>query len=116
MSLPWNDGNVLQFSAPPKIPRNPRKRNAGKIRTRWLGKIGLTYKTRRSNTSETKVSDLDNIDRNIEAPVPIKVCDSFDCHAPSVSRVCCILHPKNKTGLVKTEMELRPKERMRLTY
>ena len=25
MAMPWNDGNMFQFSAPPKMPRNPRK-------------------------------------------------------------------------------------------
>ena len=35
MTMPWNNGNVFQFSAPPKMPRNPRKQTTGKIRTRW---------------------------------------------------------------------------------
>ena len=30
----WNDGNTIQFSAPPKMPRNLRKHTPGKIRTR----------------------------------------------------------------------------------
>ena len=25
MTIPWNDGNTFQFSAPPKMPRNLRK-------------------------------------------------------------------------------------------
>ena len=51
MALPWNDGGTFQFSAPPKTPRNPRKRTTGKIRTRWLGKNRFNpIKTRRPNT------------------------------------------------------------------
>ena len=34
-------------------------------------------KTRRPNTPEAKVSDLDTIDADIETPVPVKSCDRF---------------------------------------
>ena len=69
---------MFQFSAPPKMPRNPRNRTTGKITTRWLGKNRFNpIKTRRPNTPEAKVSDLDMINTNIEAPVPVKVCDRF---------------------------------------
>ena len=77
-TLPWNDGSTFQFSALPKMPRNPRKRTTGKIRTRWSGKNGFKpIKTRRSNTPEANMSDLDTIDTNIEAPEPVKACDRF---------------------------------------
>ena len=33
--MPWNNGNPVQFSTPPKMPRNPRKCATSKIRTRW---------------------------------------------------------------------------------
>ena len=35
---PWNNGSMVQFSAPPrsqKSPRNPRKHAIGKTRTQW---------------------------------------------------------------------------------
>ena len=78
MTLPWNDGTVFQFSAPPKMPRNLRKRTTGKIITRWLDNNRFNpIKTRRPNTQEAKVPDLDTIDTGIEAPVLVKVWDRF---------------------------------------
>ena len=78
MALPWNDDSAFQFSAPPKTTRNPRKRTTGEMRTRWLGKNRFNpIKTRRPNTAKAKVSDLDKIDTDIKAPVPIKTCDRF---------------------------------------
>ena len=78
MALSWKDGSAFQFSAPPKMPRNPRKRTTGKIRTRWLGKNRFNpIKTRRPNTQETKVTDLDRIDTDIKAPILIKAGDKF---------------------------------------
>ena len=75
-TIPWNDGNTVQFSAPPKMPRNPRKHTTGKIRARWSGRNQFNpKKTRRPNTLETKVSDLNKI--NIIAPILRKVCGSF---------------------------------------
>ena len=29
--IPWNDGNTVQFSTPPEMPRNVRKHTTGKI-------------------------------------------------------------------------------------
>ena len=78
MTLPWNDGSGFQFSAPLKMPRNPRKRTTGKIRPRWLGKNRLNpIKTRSPNTPETKVTVLDRINTDIKAPVPIKASSKF---------------------------------------
>ena len=78
MTLPWNNDSMFQFFAPPKMPRNPRKRTAGKIRTRWSGKNRFNpINTRRPNTPEAKVSDLDTIDADIEAPVLVKACNKF---------------------------------------
>ena len=34
-------------------------------------------KVRRSNTPETKVTDLDAIDTDNKAPFPVRVCDRF---------------------------------------
>ena len=36
--LPWNNGNMFQFSAPPMMQNNPTKRASGKIRARWSNK------------------------------------------------------------------------------
>ena len=56
--------------------RNPRKHTTGKIRTRWSGRNWFNpIKARRSNTLDTKVSDLNKTD--IIAPIPRKACDSF---------------------------------------
>ena len=76
MMIPWNNGNTVQFSAPPKMPRNPRKCTTGKIRTRWSGRNQFNpKKTRRPNTPDTKVSDLNKI--NIIGLIPRKASDSF---------------------------------------
>ena len=78
-ALPWNDGSAFQFSAPPKMPRNPRKRTTGKFRTRLSDKNRSNpIKSRRPNTPETKMTHLDKIDTNIEAPTPVKACDRFE--------------------------------------
>ena len=83
MVLPWNDGSVFQFSAPPKMPRNPRKKATGKIRTKWLGRNRFNpTKTRKPNAPETKVSDLDKIDTDIKAPVLTKACHRFGLSCP----------------------------------
>ena len=55
MTVRWNDGIAFQFSTPPKISRNLRKRTTGKIRTRWLGRNRFNpIKIRRPNTPERK--------------------------------------------------------------
>ena len=76
MVLTWNGGSAFQFSAPPKMPRNPRKKTTGKIRTRWSGRNRFNHiKTRRPNTPETKVLYLDKLNTDIKASVPTKSCD-----------------------------------------
>ena len=76
MTKPWNDGNNVQFSAPPKMLRNLRKHTSGKIRTRWSGRNWFNpIKVRRPNTPDTKVSDLNKTD--IVVPIPRKACDNF---------------------------------------
>ena len=66
---PWNNGNTLKYSAPPKMSRKPRKHATGKIRTRWLNR------NHRFNTMDTQVSGLNKID--IVAPTLRKVCNGF---------------------------------------
>ena len=77
MMMPWNNGNPVQFSAPPKMPRNPRKHATGKVRTRWSDRNHRfnPIKTSRFNTMGTKVSDLNKI--NIVAPTLSKACNGF---------------------------------------
>ena len=76
MTIPWNDGKTLQFSAPPKMPRNLRKQTTGKIRIRWSGRNRFyLIKMRRPYTLDTKVSELDKVD--IKAPILTKACDRF---------------------------------------
>ena len=49
-----------------------------KIRTKWSGRNRFNpIKTRRANTPETKMSDLDKIDTDIKAPKVMKACDTF---------------------------------------
>ena len=74
---PWNDGNTVQFPAPPKMPRNPRRCTTGKIRTRCSGRNHRfnPMKMSRLNTRATKMSDLNKID--IVAPKPRKECNSI---------------------------------------
>ena len=51
--LPWNNGNTFQFSAPPMISRNLRKRAPGKIRARQSSKSRYNpMKARRPNTQK----------------------------------------------------------------
>ena len=75
-ATPWNDRNTFQFSTPPKIIRYLRRQTTGKIRTRWSGKNWFNpIRTRRPNTQDTKVSELNKVE--IKAPIPAKACDSF---------------------------------------
>ena len=69
--MPWNDGSMFKFSAPPNMPRNPRMKTTDKIRTRWLGRNRLT------KNPDTKVSELNKIDTDIKASILTKVCDRF---------------------------------------
>ena len=75
--IPWNDGNRVQFSAPPKMPRNPRRDTTGKIRTRWSSRNHRfnPIKMSRFNTLDNKASEHNK--KDIVAPTPRKVCDSF---------------------------------------
>ena len=75
--IPWNNGNMVQFSAPPRTPRNPRKCATGKIRTRWSNRNHRfnPIKISRFNTRNTQVSNLNKI--NIVAPTLRKACNGF---------------------------------------
>ena len=75
--MPLNNGNPVQFSAPSKMARNPRKHGTGKIRTRWSNRNHRfnPIKTSRFNTMDMQVSDLIKI--NIVAPTLRKACNGF---------------------------------------
>ena len=96
------------------------KGTTGKIRSRWSGGNRFNpIKAKRPNTPEAKVSDQDAIDADIETPVPVKACNRFRLSCSYSKQGALILHPKNQTGIAKTGMELRTKERKRqksLTY
>ena len=78
MAMPWNSGSAFQFSVPPMMPRNSRRRTTGKIRTRWLGKNRFNpIRFRKPNNPDIKVTERDTIDIDIKAPLPIKACDRF---------------------------------------
>ena len=77
MTMSWNNGNSVQFSAPPTTARNPRKHATGKIRTGWLNRNHRInpIKTNRFNTMDTKMTDMNKID--IIKPTSKKVCEGF---------------------------------------
>ena len=76
--MPWNDGSAFQFSALPKTSRYPRKRTTGKIRTKWSSRNRFDpIKTRRPNTPDIKVSELDKIYTDIKAQIQTKACERF---------------------------------------
>ena len=76
-TTPLNNGNLVPFSAPPKMPRNPRKHATGKIRTRWSNRNHRfnPIKTNRFNTMDTKTTDINKID--IVKPTARRVCEGF---------------------------------------
>ena len=76
--LQWNNGNMFQFSTPPMMQNNPRKRDPGKIRARWLNKSRCNpIKAKRPNTPEMTMNNLDTIDTDKKAPLSVKVCNRF---------------------------------------
>ena len=64
MTMPRDNGGVVQFSTPPKIPRNSRKHAICKIRTNWSNRNHRfnPIKTNRYNTMDTKMMDMNKID------------------------------------------------------
>ena len=64
MTMPWNNGGTVQFSAPPKTPRNSRKCSLGKIRTRWSNRNHRfnPIKTNRYYAMNTETLDMNKID------------------------------------------------------
>ena len=75
--LPWvNNGNTFQFSAPPETQTNPRRRDPGKIRSRWSNKARYNpIKTKRPNTPDTSVTNMDTTETDtMKVPLSSKVC------------------------------------------
>ena len=68
---------MVQFSTPPKMPRNSRKCAIGKIRTRWSNRNQRfnPIKTNRYKTMDTKMTDMNKID--IIKPTARRVCECF---------------------------------------
>ena len=60
MTMPWNNGTMVQFSALPKSSQNLRKHAIGKIRTRWSNRNQRfnLIKTNGYNTMNTKPTDM----------------------------------------------------------
>ena len=75
--MPWNSGNSVQFSTPPKMPRNPAKHATDKNRTRWLNRNHRLnpIKTNRFHTMQSKMTDMNKID--VVKPTPRKVCKHY---------------------------------------
>ena len=77
-AFPWNNGNAFQFSVPPMMQNNPGKRAPGKIRVRWSKKSRYNpMKTKRPNSPEITVNNLDTIDMDRKVQLSVKVCDRF---------------------------------------
>ena len=78
MTAPWNNRNILQFSALPKIERNPRKWTTGKIRSRWSGKYQFNpIKMRRPNTQHPGHTGVRIRQVWDKSPNTSKACNSF---------------------------------------
>ena len=77
MTMPWDNSSTVQFSAPPKTPRNSGKCALGKIRTIWSNRNQRfnPIKTNRYNTMNTEMMDMNKID--IIKPTPRKACEHF---------------------------------------
>ena len=77
MTMPWNNGAIAQFSAPPKPSQNLRKCAIGKIRARWPNRNHRfnLIKTNRYNIMNTKPMAMNKID--ILQPTPRKACEHF---------------------------------------
>ena len=120
MAMPWNDGNTIQFSAPLKMLRNQRKRTTGKIRARWSGRNRFSpIKMRRPNTQETKMSDLDKVDKidtGINAPVLTKAYNIFGLLCSFCKQGALHPSPKSWTGPAKTGMVSKLKQKERPIY
>ena len=76
-TMPWNNGSTVQFSAPPKTHRNPRKCAQGIMRTRWSNRNNRFnhIKTSRYNTMNTETMDMNKI--YIIKLIPRKAYDCF---------------------------------------
>ena len=76
-TIPWNNGNTVQFFDPHKMHRNPKKCAPGKIRTRWSNRNHRfnPIKTNRYNTMDTKIADMNKID--VIKPTPRRACEHF---------------------------------------
>ena len=100
--LPWgnNGDSSFQFFAPPVTQTNPGKRAPGKIRARWSNKTRYNpIKTKRSNTPETSVTNMDITDANkAKVPLSFKVCERFRPSCSFCKQNVSHPHPKSHIG------------------
>ena len=69
---------LFKFSATPMTQNKARKRAPGKIRARWSNKSRCSpIKAKRLNTLEMTMTNLDTIDIDKKAPLPVKICDRY---------------------------------------
>ena len=70
---------VISNSLPPPMTQNnPRKRDPGKNRARWLNKSRYNpMKAKRPDTPEMMMTNLDTIDIDKKMPLPVKICDRY---------------------------------------
>ena len=93
--LPWNSGNTFQFSAPQMTQTNPRKRAPGKIRARWSNKSRYNpMKTKRPNTPEMTVTNMDTRDMKKKVPLSVKVCKMFGLSCSSCKQNILYISPQ----------------------
>ena len=81
MTMPWNNGGTVQFSAPPKTPRNLRTCALGKIKTKWSNRNHRfnPIKTNSYNTMNTEMTDMNKIDIIKPTPKREYECSGLTC-------------------------------------
>ena len=112
MTMPWNDGSTFQSSAPPKMPRNPRKRTTDKIRTRWSGRNRFNPIKMRSPMLQTqRCQNWTKLTLTLRPQYQLRHVTDLVCHALTKGRVLHTLHPKSWIGPARIGMVARLSER-----
>ena len=116
--LPWNNGNIFQFSAPPMMQNNPKKRSPGKIKARWSNKSRYNpMKAKRPNTLEMTMNNLDAIDTDKKVPLSAKVSNRFGLFCSFCNWNVLHPHPRSQTGQMKIGLgHIKVHIKGRLTY
>ena len=107
----WNNGSRVQFSVPPKTPRNLRKCALCKIRTRWSNRNHMFHpiKTSRCNTMNTEMMDMNKID--VIKPTPKGHVSALAKLFHTADRMPHTLLPYIQIGQVRTRTETKLKSR-----